>query len=151
IMERRVVGTLAIGAAAIPISLAISWPLIALTIMRRGEADDAPVAGIDHEPPVLTVPVDHRNRVNKPTLRGNAERRETVVAQDRIASAGRNQARPAAILAITVNRRRRRRHRAIRPLIRWLDDRALKIRPLEVGTLEIGNGPVGRQHLSMGY
>src|SRR4029079_16394450 len=75
----------------------------------RHETDDPPVAGVYHEPAVLAAAVDHGDSVDEAALVRHAEWRKAVVAQHRIDFLRRQQsrARPRAIGAIIVARRRR--------------------------------------------
>ena len=76
----------------------------------RHEADDPPVAGVDHQPAVVAAAVDHRNRVEQAALLRNSERRKPALAQ--------RWCRPPAAAAASARSPARgafRRHRRIGP------------------------------------
>ena len=112
----------------------------AIGISGRHEADDPPVAGIDHEPAVVAATVDHRDGVDGAAQARNAERREAVFTQHRVDLGGRQQhrRRAAFLIAVAVTWRRWR-HGVRRP----------------VGSVEIrhgDHGPAGhtaRRNLSL--
>ena len=76
----------------------------------RHEADDPPVAGIDHQPAVVAAAVDHRDRVDEAALLRDAERRKPALADHACRPpCGGSKRRPVA------RHRRFRRHRRIGP------------------------------------
>ena len=79
----------------------------------RHEAENPPVAGIDHQPPAVTAVVDYRDTVDEAVQPGRAERREPAVAHHRVDLLRRQQGRSVAVAR---RQRRLRRHRRIRPI-----------------------------------
>src|SRR5260370_25798457 len=73
---------------------------------RRHETDDPAVATIDHQATVLAAPIEHGDHVDVTALTRDSERREAVLAQDRVDLVRRQHRRSVAIVrSITTSRR----------------------------------------------
>ena len=55
-----------------------------------------PVAGVDHQPPIITATVDHRDRVDEAAPPGDTERRKPALTQHRVNLMRRQQSRTVA-------------------------------------------------------
>ncbi len=64
--------------------------------VRRHEADDPPVTGIDYQPPVIAAAIDHGNRVDEAALLRNSERQKPALAENGVDLGRRQQGRPVA-------------------------------------------------------